>query len=638
MLPVAPRAKDLPRRPAKRAPLFCVVLLRMVGGATFVLVASGAPTLRTGLSHDRRCVLQAAPVDSRPLAPCDTAMARYAAGDEAAFAAVYDELAPRLYGYLVRQTRETARAEDLVQQTFLQMHRARGSVLAGAEVVPWAFAIARRLMIDGFRRGRREVLRRLQPPRRAGAAEGPPADDLVQAQELATRIRRELARLPETQRVAFELVKGEGLSLAEAAASAGDDGGGREAPRPPRLRGASAPSWGTPAERKGRRMTGQPPSDLRARILAQARSELSPTTRERRGRLAGCLRERARVGRACGGALGLRASGRRGAPRRRDRRRGSPRWRRRGWRGRAGGRCWGARAGRSAVAAFAPSAVLAPSRRQGWREGGLCHGDAGAARRVLLATTLAFAVAPFAASGLRAARLRPGPPARARRGDRRGRRRVGGRAHRRALRARDGRAPRARACPADRARGGDRRARRGGASSGIGPGGPGRPTPGRSSGETIRARGETIRARGETIRACRETLRARRETLRARRETLRARRETLGARGETLRARGETLRAPEVRPTEPAGSACAEKGSSPHRAGSPQSHATVRSIPQPEPRVGERPVAAEIQVPLEGAWAACGARSPPTRLQRLLALPAADDLAVLGASNVAIRN
>jgi RNA polymerase sigma-70 factor (ECF subfamily) len=39
----------------------------------------------------------------------------------------------------------------------------------------------------------------------------------VQAQQLATRIQRELARLPETQRVAFELVKQEGLSLAEAA-------------------------------------------------------------------------------------------------------------------------------------------------------------------------------------------------------------------------------------------------------------------------------------------------------------------------------------------------------------------------------------------------------------------------------------
>jgi RNA polymerase sigma-70 factor (ECF subfamily) len=152
----------------------------------------------------------------RPLAGCDAAMTRYAAGEEAAFAIVYDELAPRIYGYLVRQVRDSARAEDILQQTFFQIHRARGTFVPGAEVLPWAFAIARRLMIDGFRRGRREVL---------GDGDGhderpaldPAADDLVQAQELATRIQRELARLPETQRAAFELVKQEGLSLAEAA-------------------------------------------------------------------------------------------------------------------------------------------------------------------------------------------------------------------------------------------------------------------------------------------------------------------------------------------------------------------------------------------------------------------------------------
>ena len=143
-------------------------------------------------------------------------MARYAMGDESAFATVYDELAPRLYGYLARQTRDPARAEDLLQQTFLQIHRARGSFVDGAEVVPWAFAIARRLMIDGFRRARREVLE--DPEARDDrAATDDAADDLVQAQQLATRIRRELEKLPETQRVAFELVKQEGLSLAEAA-------------------------------------------------------------------------------------------------------------------------------------------------------------------------------------------------------------------------------------------------------------------------------------------------------------------------------------------------------------------------------------------------------------------------------------
>jgi RNA polymerase sigma-70 factor (ECF subfamily) len=146
----------------------------------------------------------------------DIAMERYAAGDDAAFAAVYDGLASRLYGFLLRQTRDRARAEDILQQTLLQVHRARGRFLPGAEVTPWAFAIARRLLVDSLRRGKREVLTDDGEPD-PGKDRSPAADDLVQARELAVRIDGVLAKLPQSQRAAFELIKNEGLSVAEAA-------------------------------------------------------------------------------------------------------------------------------------------------------------------------------------------------------------------------------------------------------------------------------------------------------------------------------------------------------------------------------------------------------------------------------------
>lgn len=149
-------------------------------------------------------------------ADVDVAMERYAAGDDAAFAAVYDKIAPRLYGYLLRQTRERARAEDLVQQTMLHIHRARTRFIPGAEVTPWAFAIARRLLLDGLRRAKREVAPSEDDPDSA-LAPGDAADEMVQARELASRINAVLARLPESQRVAFELLKQEGLTVAEAA-------------------------------------------------------------------------------------------------------------------------------------------------------------------------------------------------------------------------------------------------------------------------------------------------------------------------------------------------------------------------------------------------------------------------------------
>jgi RNA polymerase sigma-70 factor (ECF subfamily) len=168
-----------------------------------------------------RVVATAEPVETvtSDAAAANAAMDRYANGDDSAFGDLYDLLAPRLYGYLMRQTHNTARAEDLVQQTFLQMHCARGRFIPGADVVPWAFAITRRLMIDGMRRGKREVLASDEDESFGPelVAVGLSAYDQVHAKQIAARIQRELLRLPESQRVAFELIKQDGLSLAEAA-------------------------------------------------------------------------------------------------------------------------------------------------------------------------------------------------------------------------------------------------------------------------------------------------------------------------------------------------------------------------------------------------------------------------------------
>jgi RNA polymerase sigma-70 factor (ECF subfamily) len=147
-------------------------------------------------------------------------MERYAAGDDTAFAAVYDALADRLHAYLRRHVRDLHGCDDLLQETFLRMHKARGTFVTGAAVLPWAFAIARRLVVDRARRDR------LAP---AGVDDDPvtllPAGDrpehVVEAREAARRLGRALARLPESQRTAFELLKQDGLTLAEAAAVLG---------------------------------------------------------------------------------------------------------------------------------------------------------------------------------------------------------------------------------------------------------------------------------------------------------------------------------------------------------------------------------------------------------------------------------
>jgi RNA polymerase sigma-70 factor, ECF subfamily len=149
-------------------------------------------------------------------AAANAAMERYAGGDDAAFSELYDALSPRLLQFLVRQTRDDSRAEDLLQQTMLQIHCARGRFLQGADVLPWAFAIARRLVIDSYRRRRHEVASGADP---AGTVTSPhqPVDERLHSMRLAHDLERELARLPEPQRIAFELVKKDGLSMKEAA-------------------------------------------------------------------------------------------------------------------------------------------------------------------------------------------------------------------------------------------------------------------------------------------------------------------------------------------------------------------------------------------------------------------------------------
>jgi RNA polymerase sigma-70 factor (ECF subfamily) len=151
----------------------------------------------------------------------NAAMDRYADGEDVAFAEVYDLLAPRLLGYFTRQLGELGRAEDLVQQTLLQMHAARRNYVTGSDVLPWAFAIGRNVLIDGRRRTRREVL--FQTAEDDAAAldrdvdRSSNPDDLAAAAQMAGLVQERLDRLPETQRAAYNLVRGEGLSVAETA-------------------------------------------------------------------------------------------------------------------------------------------------------------------------------------------------------------------------------------------------------------------------------------------------------------------------------------------------------------------------------------------------------------------------------------
>ena len=154
-------------------------------------------------------------------------MTRYCDGDEGAFRELYALVAPRLLGYLLKMARERALADDLLQQTFLKVHRARAAYVRGADPLPWIYSIAHRTFIDETRKHKRAVVR-------VGEAEELPEvpagltgesddrrDDTRPDPELMAAALAALAALPVQQREAVVLTKLDGKTVAEAAEIAG---------------------------------------------------------------------------------------------------------------------------------------------------------------------------------------------------------------------------------------------------------------------------------------------------------------------------------------------------------------------------------------------------------------------------------
>jgi RNA polymerase sigma-70 factor (ECF subfamily) len=141
-------------------------------------------------------------------------MAAYVAGDARAFEQLFARLAPRVHGFFLRSFREEAVADDLLQVTFMKVHRAREQYRKDLKVAPWVFAVAARVRLDELRRRRRmpedadeEALARAEE----AAPEEPPDKNVQNA------VRAALDRLPESQRTVIHLHRYEGMTFAEIA-------------------------------------------------------------------------------------------------------------------------------------------------------------------------------------------------------------------------------------------------------------------------------------------------------------------------------------------------------------------------------------------------------------------------------------
>jgi RNA polymerase sigma-70 factor (ECF subfamily) len=145
-------------------------------------------------------------------------MAAYQKGDMEAFEGLWSALAGQIRGYLRSLTRDAVLADDLVQETFLQIHRVRRTYLPPRPVRPWVYAIARNVFLmhrrAAGRRSRHENVADVELPDVPVAAGSETLAD-------GAAVRAALQRLPASRREPVVLHHIQGLSFKEVGAVLG---------------------------------------------------------------------------------------------------------------------------------------------------------------------------------------------------------------------------------------------------------------------------------------------------------------------------------------------------------------------------------------------------------------------------------
>lgn len=136
-------------------------------------------------------------------------MVRYQQGDCAAASLLIGRIGPRLHRFFLAESMSRGDADDLLQETWLRIHKVRHTYRPGEPALPWFYAIARHIRVDHYRKS----LRGAAGERRLEEMSKPVSLAPHQADELQAL----LAPLSESQREVIAMLKVEGMSLEEVA-------------------------------------------------------------------------------------------------------------------------------------------------------------------------------------------------------------------------------------------------------------------------------------------------------------------------------------------------------------------------------------------------------------------------------------
>jgi RNA polymerase sigma-70 factor, ECF subfamily len=180
----------------------------------------------------RRVTLNRATVEpTAKLTECsdEDLLARLSNGQKEAFAVLVRRYERELFGYLRRYLGDSDLAEDVFQNTFLQLYTKLGHYEAGRPVRPWLYTIATHQAIDALRRQSRHQAVSLDQSREELPngeirslvdlleTRGPGPAEQIQGEERRDLVRSSVDRLPDFLRQVVVLAYYQGLKYREIA-------------------------------------------------------------------------------------------------------------------------------------------------------------------------------------------------------------------------------------------------------------------------------------------------------------------------------------------------------------------------------------------------------------------------------------
>jgi RNA polymerase sigma-70 factor (ECF subfamily) len=153
-------------------------------------------------------------------------MLHYRDGDAGAFDVLYRRHKGGLYRYLQRQCRSAAAAEELFQDVWMNLIRARGAYTVQARFATYLYRLAHNRLVDYYRKNGRVAETPLEDEEGEAIVDPPdererPQDEMLDAKRQAGRLMQLIAELPESQREAFLLQQEGGMSVEEIAQATG---------------------------------------------------------------------------------------------------------------------------------------------------------------------------------------------------------------------------------------------------------------------------------------------------------------------------------------------------------------------------------------------------------------------------------